>query len=263
MMGGDTRVFPDAVSLAEGTAALILHLLKKSLEQSGGALVVLSGGSTPRACYSILAAGLRDARVPVENVLWAFGDERWVPVGHPDSNEGMARATLLGPAGVPEQCILSWQAGSGDPLERAAQYARRLAGLRPAVTLLGIGDDGHTASLISGATAFLPDGRKLPVSMDLSADAAAVWVPVRPQTQSPAGGRGVWRLTLCPAYLNRSRTAVFLVSGAAKLVSLSRAAAEDPSVPASWVRGQDTVFMVTRDTLPESGPDHGRDVRMA
>jgi 6-phosphogluconolactonase len=252
MNGVETRVYADAGELASAAGTFIRDLIRGALEKDGAALVILSGGSTPRAAYGALAGELRESRLPLEKILWAFGDERWVPVGHADSNEGMARESLLGPLGVPEETIVSWEAGTGIPVEKAAAYGERLTATRPAVVLQGLGEDGHTASLFPGALALTPAGRA-PVSMELHADAAAVWLEREKR----------WRLTLCPAYLNRCRTAVFLVSGDAKRRALARALAGDPALPASWVRGQETVFMVSRDALGDAPPDTRPGVRFA
>jgi 6-phosphogluconolactonase len=253
MRSAETRVYADAEELAAQAAAFILALMRAALEDGPRALVVLSGGTTPRECYRLLAGLITEAGVPLERLVWAFGDERWVPVSHPDSNEGMARGALLDPIGAPEDTILSWQAGSGDPVERAAQYREKLHPLRPWVVLQGLGADGHTASLYPGALALLPDGQRVPVSVEIPGESAAVWLP----------SEGRWRLTLCPAYLNRARTAVFLVTGEAKRASLARALAGDPAVPGSWVRGQETVFLATRDALAGDAPDFPKDVRFA
>lgn len=252
-MPPETRVYADAEELAAQAAASILGLIRSALETGPQAVVVLSGGTTPAECYRLLARLITEAELPLDRMVWAFGDERWVPAGHPDSNEGMARRTLLDPIRAPDRTILSWQAGSGDPVERAASYAEKLHPLRPGVALQGLGADGHTASLYPGAVALLPDGQRVPVSVDLPGDSAAVWLPSESR----------WRLTLGPAYLNRARTTVFLVSGAAKRASLARVLEGDLAVPGSWIRGQNTLFLVTRDTLGRDTPDFPKDVRFA
>ncbi len=253
MSGVETRVYPDAEALAAGASLFMVENITAALGSGQQALIVLSGGSTPEECYRRLAKLIRERGVALDRLLWAFGDERWVPVGHRDSNEGMARRTLLGPIGAPEETILSWHAGTGDPRECAEQYGARLARGRPSLLLLGLGADGHTASLFPGAVALLPTGMRAPVSMDIHSQTAAVWVPKE----------GRWRLTLCPPYMNRSRTVAFLATGAAKRESLARVLGGDSSVPGAWVRGQDTLFLVTRDCLGRDTPDFSTEVRHA
>jgi 6-phosphogluconolactonase len=250
-----TVVYEDAEALSHGAAELALSRMAAGLETRGRALIVLSGGRTPEMFLRLLAAGIAKNRVPAEKLLWIFADERWVGISHPDSNEGMARRLLLDAIGAPEGTILSWRAGSGDPVESGARYAdliRSAAGTEdaPDLCMLGIGADGHTASLFPGAVLRLPGGVSLPVGPDVTARSAAVLV-----------GPGTWRLTLCPSYLNSSRTTAFLVAGADKRGSLRRSWKRSPDTPASWIRGYDTIYMTTRETLDGAPPDFGGDVR--
>ena len=179
-----TRVFADADDLADRAAEIFAEAIGAALRDRGRAVVVLAGGTTPRTAYDRLAARLREGGLPLDGIDWLPSDERWVPVDHPDSNEGMIRQTLLGPVGAPERTIHSWQPASGDPVDCAARFAERLAigpfAAGPDLAILGIGADGHTASLFPGAVAELPGGREVPVDQDLPVDAVAVL---------PAGGR--------------------------------------------------------------------------
>ena len=242
----ETLVTADPESLAVTAADLLLRSIHDAIAARGRARVVLSGGSTPRATHRALARALRAE--PVERIDWFFGDERWVAVTDPDSNEGMARGTLLGDSGAPEATIHSWQAGGDDPRACAGRYAEIVRATVPPgapsfdVVLLGMGADGHTASLFPGATAFLPDGRDLPVSAALPGVAAAVTRPAAPSS---------WRLTLCPQSLSNSRMVAFLVTGADKASALAKARAGAADTPAAWVRGEKTYFIVTRDAMSD------------
>jgi 6-phosphogluconolactonase len=253
-----TRVFADAADLAVRAADIIAEAIGAALRDRGRAVVVLAGGTTPRAAYGQLATRLRGEGLPLDRISWLLGDERWVPVDHPDSNEGMARRALLGPVGAPERTIHSWLPATGDPAGCAARFADRLAAeplaAGPDLAILGIGADGHTASLLMGAVALLPDGREVPVGPDLPVDAVAV---------VPAGGRGA-RLTLTPKWLRMSRCVAFLAAGGGKREALARALCGDPAAPAAWVRGTaETLFLVDR-AAAGPGPDAtGRDVRYA
>ncbi len=249
----------DPADLADQAGAFLLTRIERALKERGRARIILAGGSTPRATYAVLAAGAARRALRLERLSWFFGDERWVGAADAESNEGMARAALLGPLRAPEDSIHSWQAGRGDPVDCAAAYGevvtREMGGAdhasdrAPDILILGMGADGHTASLFPGATAHLPGGKTVPVSAALPGSAAAI---------GPEGQRG-WRLTLCPDFLRTSRCVVFLVTGAEKAAAFRRATRGDPSTPATWVRGGETVFIATRDVVE----DGGRDIRHA
>jgi len=108
-----------------------------------------------------------------------------------------------------------------------------------------MGPDGHTASLFPGAVARLPGGAAATVSAELPGTAAAI---------EPGQGRG-WRLTLCPAILRSARAVVFLVTGEDKAAAFRRAVNGDPSTPAAWIRGGQTIFVATRDVIENGGRD--------
>jgi 6-phosphogluconolactonase len=254
-----TIVTEDALHLAEEAGALVLSSLTEALESRGSARVILAGGSTPRRMHEFLASGISGSGLGIGTVSWFFGDERWVAVSDPQSNEGMARETLLGPLGVAEARIHSWRAGSGDPVDCARRYAticREAMGSprsAPDILVLGMGADGHTASLFPDAMARLPDGREIPVSPALPGEAAAVI----------AGPDRGWRLTLCPDFLNTSRRVIFLVTGAEKAPALRRAREGDAWTPAGWIRGKETFFIATREAFGPEAPAYGPDIRRA
>jgi 6-phosphogluconolactonase len=129
---------PEAVAAA--AAAEIAEAIR-----GGSRTLVLAGGTTPRRCYELLA-GLE---VDWGRVTVLFGDERCVPASHPDSNYRMAREALLDQVAPATVHRIPGELG---PDEGAAEYARIVAGLAPLdVVILGIGEDGHTASLFPGA----------------------------------------------------------------------------------------------------------------
>ena len=257
-----TIVTEDAAALAEQASSFILSRIVGALAGSGAARgtarIILAGGATPRQTYTLLSSGILAARVPVERLAWFFGDERWVPPDHPESNERMARETLLQRIGAPEATIHSWNAGHGDPMECARRYGtsvRNAMDMSPHAAdllILGLGADGHTCSLYPGATARFPGSAGVPVGADIPWDAAAVEVT-----------EGRWRLTLCPGILSTSRCAVFLVAGGDKAAALRRAREGDPSTPGAWIRGEATIFIVTRDAMGPERPDTGPSTRHA
>jgi 6-phosphogluconolactonase len=253
------RVFADLEAAGDDAAALVLESVAGALAAGRTACVVLSGGRTPRGSLAALARGIADARVPVQRLLWLFADERWVPASHPRSNEGLARDALLAPIGAPAQTIATWGAGDGDPVQCAARYgawtarARAAGAGSPDAVMLGLGPDGHTASLFPGTEAHLPGGIRAAVGPDLPGDTAAVHLPAGKE----------WRLTLCPGFLGSARRVVFLISGGEKARALRGVLDRDPSFPGSWIRAAQTVFCVTQDAAGPGVGDFRGDARFA
>ena len=253
------RVYADLEAASEAASGLAHEAIRDALAAGRGPVVALSGGGTPRETYRMLARTIIDDAVPVDRILWLFGDERWVPRGHARSNEGMARETLLGPIRAPANTIASWQPGEGDPVEAAGRYrewterARARAEGRPDLILLGLGADGHTASLFPGAAAHIRGLEAMPVAAGLPGDTAAVYL---------SGGRE-WRLTLCPVFMNDARRVIFLIAGSDKAAALRRVLDGDPRLPGSWVRGGETLFLATADSLGPGREDYRGDARFA
>jgi 6-phosphogluconolactonase len=213
---------PDAEALAHRAAAWIADLAAAS---GGRFAICLSGGSTPRRLYQLLAQPPFREQMPWGRLHWFWGDERFVPWDHPDSNYGMARTALLAQAPIPAENIHGI-ATEGTPAEAARSYERRLKSwyggetLDPAlplfdVVLLGLGEDGHTASLIPGTPVL---------------DERERWVA------EVIGARPEPRITLTYPVLESTRHVAFLVAGADKRDMLNRALAGDVALPAARVR---------------------------
>lgn len=216
----DIRVFADAEALAQASAA---WLYERALASSGRFAVALSGGSTPKRLYQILGSDLR-ARFPWERVYWFWGDERCVPHDAANSNYRMVQEAMLSRAPVPEANIHPVPTSLA-PDEAARAYERVLQTFygsvvldssRPLfdVVLLGLGEDGHTASLFPG-TAALAERKRWTASV----------IGVQPEA----------RITLTYPALESSRDTVFLVSGASKRDMLARVWRGD-DVPAARLR---------------------------
>ena len=174
----------------EAVAAAAADLIAAEV-RSGTQTIGLAGGGTPRATYQLL---------PRQNLDWSgamlwLGDERWVPPDHPDSNAGMARRAFADEVGA---TLVAPDYSLGDPHLAAAAYADavRPALLTPGLVLLGMGDDGHTASLFPGTNALEVTDRSY----------VANWVATK----------GDWRLTATLPLLWSARRIVFLVTGDAK-----------------------------------------------
>lgn len=206
---------------------MVADRLEAAVGARGTASLVLAGGSTPRGSYGLLAR----APLPWRQIHLYFGDERCVPPGHEESNYRMARETLIDPAGVPAESVHRIEA-ERDPEEAAAAYARDIVarlGPRPAfdVVLLGMGADGHTASLFPGSSVLDERSR-------LVAAARVAKLPTP-------------RVTLTLPAFEGARAVLFLVTGADKAPALARALAgrADPGTPASCIRsGGEVVWLV-------------------
>jgi 6-phosphogluconolactonase len=196
-----------------------------ALASTGPFRVSLSGGSTPRALYALLASNEFKGRFPWRRVSWYWGDERFVPHDHSDSNYRMAREAMLDAAPIPPESVHPIPA-DGTPDDAARRYERILqqaygaATLDPArplfdVTLLGLGADGHTASLLPGE----------PVLEERRRWVAAV-----------SHGRPEVRITLTYPALESSRYVAFLVAGQEKAPMLHAIRAGGSQVPAARLR---------------------------
>jgi 6-phosphogluconolactonase len=219
----ESRTFDTAIMLAQNVAAWLC-----ALAEAGGRRfsICLSGGSTPRLLYQQIATPAIASGFPWPRVHWFWGDERFVPQNDPDSNYQMARDALLSRVPIPTGNIhpIPTEGLSAD--EAAAAYettlkkfygADVLAPDRPLfdVTLLGIGENGHTASLFPGQPA-LQEKRRWAVAT-IGADAQP-------------------RITLTYPVLDSSRDVAFLATGASKRDVVTRARAGDRALPAALVR---------------------------
>lgn len=211
----------DPEALARRVAAWITELATSSRDRF---TIGLSGGSTPRRLYQLLAESPFRDNLPWERIHWFWGDERIVPWDDPESNYGMARAAMLSHAPVPPGNIHG-VVTTGTPEEAARRYEDALksyygsAALDPGkplfdVQLLGLGEDGHTASLIPGTSA-LDERHRWAVTV----------VGVRPEP----------RITLTYPVLDSSRHVAFLAAGGGKREILARALSGDQALPAARV----------------------------
>jgi 6-phosphogluconolactonase len=201
-------VCKDIPELSAQAAAEFVRLANERSATAGRFAVALSGGSTPRALYSLLAGAEFQSQVPWDRVHFFWGDERCVPPDHPDSNYRMAFETLLSKAPVPEENIHRIEAELV-PEIAAARYEKAIRDFFsladsawPAfdLVILGLGDDGHTASLFPGSEA-LNERHRLVV--------AAYNEKLKSH-----------RVTLTLPVLNRAANIFFLVAGASKTAIL-------------------------------------------
>ena len=227
-MLGKIEVLDDPHSLAKYVAE---WMTQAALASSGPFRVALSGGSTPKTLYSLLASPEFKDRFPWRRVLWFWGDERFVPQDHPDSNYKMTRDAMLAKAPVPPENIFPVPV-DGDPDAAAARYAeilqqeygaRILDPARPLfdIVLLGLGPDGHTASLLPGE----------PVLKERTK-----WVACVPH------GRDEIRITLTYPALESAHRVAFLVAGKEKAAIFKEIQTGQSLVPAAQLRPTGDLF---------------------
>ena len=208
-------------NFAADAADFILDRAHQALGERNEFRIALSGGNTPVPVYTRLAAIGHD--LPWELTRITFGDERCVPPDDRQSNFRMARETLLAPAAVPEKSILRMR-GEIDPQTAAQEYQDQLDLLaaqrgepiyRHDLILLGLGDDGHTASLFPGTAALDETIRRVVANFVPKLDA--------------------WRLTFTLPLINHARHICFLVGAAKNADLIERVLEGDPQFPASRV----------------------------
>ena len=207
--------------LADVAAALVVEQAAEAIAARDRFLLCLSGGSTPRTLYSRLATDAWSSRLDWAKVHVAWGDERAVPPEDDASNYRMAREALLDHVPIPARQVHRIR-GDVDPAMAAVGYEQILRGLLGEadgasapiagfdLVLLGLGVDGHTASLFPGRP---------------TVQEASRWV-----VADEIDPKGTWRITLTPLCLNAAASVVFLVAGTAKADAV-RAAIEGPSTP--------------------------------
>jgi 6-phosphogluconolactonase len=237
------RIVPDPETLAREASRLFVETVADAVSRRGRAFVALAGGSTPRRAYEVLAEG-GHALVPWERVLLVAGDERDVRREDPDRNERMIREALLDRVPAARDRLLEWPVGAAPPDEaalrmeealRAAFEAEEVAVPRFDLVLLGLGADGHTASLFPG-TAALAERRRLAVA-------------------NPVPAKGGLRYTLTFPVFEAARRVVFLVAGKEKagVVRLILEEGERSGFPAARARSREgeTLWLLDRAAAGE------------
>lgn len=231
----EVRVFDDVAGLVRATADEIVAIARDAVDARGRFAWALAGGSTPRDVYRLLASDPYRERIPWSMIHCFWGDERHVPPDHPDSNFRMAREAMLDAVPLPAGNIHRVPAEEPDAQRAAAEYESALREFFPAedwpvfdLIQLGLGKEGHTASLFPGGTALHERERWV----------AAPWVEAQ----------NTFRVTFTPPVLNHARRAMFLVAGDEKAAALHAVleGARDPDLyPAQIVEGN-RLWMVDR-----------------
>lgn len=209
-MSRNVEILADKAALIQRSLDIIVERIKTAIAERGICTIALSGGSTPKPLYEAIAT--QDLPWDKLHVFW--GDERYVPADHPDSNELMARTAWLDQVAIPAGNIHSVPTTEADPADAAAQHNKELqaffgveAGVFPAfdIILLGMGDDGHTASLFPHTEALGVGDRLVTV-----------------------GNKGDnFRITFTAPFINHARCVLFMVAGENKRPALAQIFAED------------------------------------
>jgi 6-phosphogluconolactonase len=209
-------------NFAPDAAAFILEQARKAIAERNEFRMALSGGKTPAPVYARIASEAR--ALPLELFRFTFGDERCVPPDDPQSNFRMAHENLFVPAAVPDRSIMRMR-GEIDPQLAAQAYEQQLDAIaalrgepiyRHDMILLGLGDDGHTASLFPGTAALEEMTRRV----------VANFVPKL----------GAWRLTFTLPLINHARQILFLVGPSKNLELIERVLQDDRQFPAARVK---------------------------
>ena len=197
------EVLPDKVALVARSLQLVLETIQTAITQRGQCTIALAGGSTPKPLYEQLA----QQDLPWRNIHVFWGDERYVPADHPDSNQGMARQAWLNQVKIPSFNIHPIPTDPPDPAIAANQHEAELEeffqvhpGEFPAfdLILLGMGDDGHTASLFPHTAALTVNDRLITVGEK----------------------DGQPRITFTVPLINHAHTVIFMVAGDSKRPAL-------------------------------------------
>jgi 6-phosphogluconolactonase len=219
------EVLPDKNALIQRSLQIVLEQFQVAIAERGVASIALSGGSTPKPLYEAIAA--QDLPWDKIQVLW--GDERYVPHDHPDSNTGMAKQAWLDRVPIPDAHIHPMPTDETDPTSAAQRYEQDLRGLfqlQPGeiptldVVLLGMGDDGHTASLFPHTEALQVCDRLVTVG----------------------NKDGQPRITFTVPIINQARCILFMVAGASKQTALKQVFApegDSTTYPSRLIQPQD------------------------
>ncbi len=239
----EVRVFADADELMHAAAGEVVRRAEDAVRERGRFAWALSGGSTPRDLYRLLASPSHRERMPWNTVHVFWGDERHVPPDHPESNFRMAREAMLDHVPLPTANVHRIRAELPDAAAAADLYEAELRAffigddgprfdlVRFDLVLLGLGKDAHTASLFPGSAA-LRENERLVIAV------------MAPGVES----QRTFRITLTPPVLNHSRLCLFLVSGEDKAEPLRAVLAGPRDVerhPAQIVEGN-RLWMVDR-----------------
>ncbi len=225
----NVEVLDDPEAVAQRAAELIAQSARDAITARGRFLIAVSGGRTPW----IMLRAFADEQLPWDKIHIFQVDERIAPAGDADRNLTHLRESLLERAPLPEQNLHPMPVEDADPESGAEQYSKtleKIAGNPPVLDLvhLGMGPDGHTASLIPGD----------PVLSVTDRDVATTGVY-----------QGRRRMTLTYPVLNRARKILWLITGADKKEAFRKMRVADPSIPAGKIRQEQALVLADRSAV--------------
>lgn len=236
----NVEVLSDKSALIQRSLELILAKLHQAIAERGQFTIALSGGSTPKPLYEAIA----QENLPWDKIHVFWGDERYVPSDHPDSNERMACQAWLDHVNIPASNIHPMPTDEADPATAAQKHEQQLRAFFNAqpgefpsldLILLGIGDDAHTASLFPHTEA----------------------LKVRDRLVTVGNKDGQPRITFTAPFINQARCVIFLVAGASKQEALSHifaADADDMNYPARLIQPQGELWWLLDQSAGEKLP---------
>ena len=237
---------PDLAALSRAAARDLTTDIQETLRTQDRYTLALAGGSTPERLYALLAAE-EEGSLPWSQIHLFWGDERFVPADHPKSNTRMATDTLLEAVPIPDHQVHPMPTHLASPDAAAAAYTETLQehfadrSRTFDTVLLGLGSDGHTASLF-------PETGTAETRRSDDAWVRAVTAPPRHEISS--------RLTCTIPTLSGARRAVFLVAGEEKRAALTQVLDHaDPSLPAAQIRPRDTLLWFVDAAARPSSPE--------
>jgi 6-phosphogluconolactonase len=216
--GLEIKVVPDAKAVAAEAAERVTRAAERAIAERGAFSIALSGGSTPKALYALLTAEPYRSRIDWSKVHILFGDERGVPPEHKDSNYKMADEALLSKVPIPKAQVHRMKGELGERAEEAAkEYGLMLKANFPDgldVILLGMGGDGHTASIFPHTSAVSEKEHRV----------------VGYFAENSSTGKS-WRITMTAPFINQGREIFVMLAGADKAARLKEVL-EGPRDPA-------------------------------
>ena len=235
------QIFESIEVLARNAALELAAQVNSALGRHDRCVVALSGGETPRLAYRTLAMPKLQTLIEWNRVHLVFGDERLVPIGDPESNYGMVYDELISKLPIPRENVHAID-GTAEPTREALRYESEIRALFPDgdvrvdIALLGLGEDGHTASLFPGSEAV----------EERVALVRAVWAA---HLQS-------WRISLTLPCINNARRIIFLVAGTRKKTIAQRIIRDrvcSAELPASLVKpaGGEILWMLDEEAWGE------------
>ena len=216
--------WPVAAWVSEAAAHYIVMASNKAVQEKGSFSIALSGGSTPKQLFQLLAQAPFKNNIPWDKTIIAFGDERFVPATHKDSNFKMANDAILSKVPIPKKNILQIKTSKIKPEAAAREYEKELKKMVPAfdLVLLGMGEEGHTASIFPGSE----------LLTDKKNNVAAVWVEEKK----------MYRISLTLSFINKANDVLFLVCGESKAPMVRQVFTDNNSrLPAAMVNAKGNV----------------------